>query len=424
MNKLNYIFKSELLRDLNSRGFLYQSTDCSFLDEVFSKDKKVTFYIGFDPTAKSLHLGHLAWIVLLNRLQKAGHKPIIIAGGATAKIGDPTWKDTERSLLEYETIAENTRRITSKLHKYINFDTGTNNAILLNNDDWISQINFMEFLRNFGRFFSVNKMLTMDSVSSRLEREQHLSFLEFSYSLLQAYDFLYLFKTYDCILEIGGADQWSNIISGVDLIRRATGKQTIGLTLPLLTTSFGKKMGKTENGSIWLDRDLTSPFDFWQYFRNIDDKDVITLLKFFTTLPLEKVEEMQNWQGTAKINDAKIIIADEITSFVHSQEDVEEIHSKIDAIFINKDFYSSSISEINVGKGEYLDKVMLDNNQVKSLSDARRLIKAGGIKINNERIEDIKYKLDSNCILSIGKKTVFKIIVEEQLSTKQCSVFS
>ena len=260
---LDFKFSSPILNDLNRRGFIYQVTDPEALDKLFQSGEQITFYVGFDPTAKSLHVGHLLWIRLITKLQKLGIKAIIICGGATSKIGDPTWKDKERVMLDYSTVLENIKAITAKLKKLVKFDNCENPVRMLNNDDWISKINYMEFLRDYGPLFSVNKMLTMDSVSTRLERQQHLSFLEFNYMLLQAYDFLYLFENYNCQIQIGGADQWSNMISGVDLIRRKTGKIGIGMSMPLLTNAEGKKMGKTESGAVWMDENLMSPFDFW-----------------------------------------------------------------------------------------------------------------------------------------------------------------
>lgn len=408
---LDYEFKSKLLKDLNERGFLYQTTDAAYLDNVFSSNKPVTFYVGFDPTAKSLHMGHLIWIVFINKMQKAGHRPIVLAGGATATIGDPTWKDAERSVLDDETVLQNMTHITNRLGKFIDFEQSSNKAILINNDDWISKLKLMDFLQNYGRFFSVNKMLTQDSISTRLENRKHLSFLEFSYSLLQAYDFLHLYEQQNCLLQVGGADQWSNIISGVDLIRRAKGAQALGMTFPLLVSASGKKMGKTESGAIWLSPDLTSPFEFWQYFRNVDDNDVIKLLKIFTDTPLDKIKEMEGWLGSSKINDAKILLADEVTSFVHSKDDVVQIHTQVKAIFIDKDLESSDFEEITVYAGERLDKIMTDNEFTKSLGEARRLIQGGGVKIDSEKILETTWIVEESCTLSIGKKIVVRLVV-------------
>ncbi|MDR2598407.1 MAG: tyrosine--tRNA ligase, partial [Holosporales bacterium] len=295
-------FSSEFLKDLSDRGFLYQCTDFEALDKLCCSGEKLTFYVGFDPTAKSLHVGHLLWIKLVEKLQSFGHNPIIICGGATSRIGDPTWKDKQRVMMNDEMIAENTASILEKLRQLIEFE----NCKLLNNYTWLSELNYLEFLRDFGPLFSVNRMLAMDSVSTRLERQQHLSFLEFNYMLLQAYDFLYLFENYGCRMQIGGADQWANMISGVDLIRRKTEKQAIALSIPLLTTSDGGKMGKTTGGTVWLHQDLTSPFNFWQYWRNVDDRDVGKLLKLFTVLSPDEADEIADLAGSDKINEWKI----------------------------------------------------------------------------------------------------------------------
>ena len=404
-------FSSSVLNDLNNRGFLYQFTDAKALDELFSSKKEIVFYVGFDPTAKSLHVGHLLWIKLVNKLQNAGCKPIVIVGGATSKIGDPTWKDTQRVMLDYETVLENIKLITGKLDTLIKFENCQNAAIMLNNDDWISKINYMEFLRDFGPLFSVNKMLSMDSVSSRLERQQHLSFLEFNYMLLQAYDFLYLFENHNCVLQIGGADQWSNMISGVDLIRRKTGKQAFGMSIPLLTTSDGKKMGKTEKGAVWMDEKLTSPFDFWQYWRNVDDKDVAKLLKLFTELELSEIEEFEKFVGQKEINDAKIILADAVTSFVHPNVDLQAIKATASSLFSGSENNLENVELFEINKGNFLDKVLVDVELAPSQTAAKRLIEGNGVKIDGIVVSNFKTSIDTDCLISVGKKKFAKIKV-------------
>ncbi|MDO4975327.1 MAG: tyrosine--tRNA ligase, partial [Alphaproteobacteria bacterium] len=344
-------FSSPILNDLDRRGFIYQITDPKALDDLFCGNEKIVFYVGFDPTAKSLHIGHLLWIRLINKLQNLGIKPIIIAGGATSKIGDPTWKDKERVMLDYVTVLDNMNSIIAKLKKLIKFENCDNPAILLNNDDWASKINYMEFLRDYGPLFSVNKMLSMDSVSRRLERQQHLSFLEFNYMLLQAYDFLYLFENYNCKLQIGGADQWSNMISGTDLIRRKTGKIAIGMSMPLLTNANGTKMGKTEKGAVWMDENLMSPFDFWQYWRNVDDRDVVKLMKLFSDIDVDEIEKYELLVGKKEMNEIKIVLADTITKLVHPDVDLNSINNSAKGLFSEESLDLESIETFELEKG-------------------------------------------------------------------------
>jgi tyrosyl-tRNA synthetase len=335
----------------------------------------------------------------VGKLQNAGLQPIIIVGGATSEIGDPTWKSTERVMLGREVIRSNAESILRKLRTLVKFvepgdgsDDATNVAKLLNNSDWLSKINYMEFLRDFGSLFSVNKMLTMDSVSARLQKQHHISFLEFNYMLLQAYDFLHLFENHGCALQIGGADQWSNMIFGVDLIRRKTGKQAFGLSMPLLTTSSGKKMGKTENGAIWLDSELTNPFDFWQYWRNVDDNDVTKLLKLFTDIELEEIDAVGELVGTARINDWKIRLADEITSFVHNDAD-------------------SDYPTFAIPNPVKIDEALVLAKLSDSKSAARRLIDGKGIKVDGNVVLDGRYVVAKNAVITAGKKRFVRIVV-------------
>ena len=405
---LDYNFLSPVLKDLNNRGFIYQVTDPAELDRLFMSGEQITFYVGFDPTAKSLHVGHLLWIRLINKLQKLGINAIIICGGATSKIGDPTWKDKERVMLDYQTVLENIKSITLKLKKLVKFDNCDNPVRMLNNDDWISKINYVEFLRDYGPMFSVNKMLTMDSVSNRLARQQHLSFLEFNYMLLQAYDFLYLFEKYNCQIQLGGADQWSNMISGVDLIRRKTGKIGIGMSMPLLTNADGKKMGKTEKGAVWMDEQLMSPFDFWQYWRNIDDRDVTKLMKLFTDIEVPEIEQFENLVGTQKMNEKKIMIADAITSMVHPDADLETIHNTACGLFNNEQSNISCVTEFDITKNTRIDKALVITGLAQSQTAARRLIDGRGVKIDGKIIDRYDELLTSDCVLSVGKKKFAK----------------
>jgi tyrosyl-tRNA synthetase len=402
-------FSNQILRDIDRRGFLYQYTDAGALDKLFNERGSVKFYIGVDPTCKSLHVGHMLWIKLVNKLQLAGASPIIIVGGGTGRIGDPTWKDSERVMLGEDSIRENIESILKGIRPLIKFDGCDNFACLLNNDDWLSSINYMNFLRDFGPLFSVNKMLAMDSVSSRLERQQHLSFLEFNYMLLQAYDFLHLNVEYGCELQIGGADQWSNMLAGADLIKKRTGAQVSVATTPLLTTSSGKKMGKTERGAVWLDPLLTSPFDFWQYWRNIDDKDVAKLLKLFTEIEPEEAESVSEIVGTERINDWKIRLADEVTLFVHPDANLDGIKSGASG---------------NLSEGEYniheidgpmqVDEVMVLAGLAESKSAARRLIEGNGVRVDDNSVLDYRYTVANDAVLSVGKKRFIKVLVRKK----------
>ncbi|MBR1944582.1 MAG: tyrosine--tRNA ligase [Alphaproteobacteria bacterium] len=409
--------KSSFLQELDDRGFLYQCTNIEKLDDIFNNNEKVTFYLGYDPTAKSLHVGHLLWIRLVKKLNDAGHKPIVLVGGATGKIGDPTWKETQRKMLDYNTILENIKSINQKLMSIFCSNINTNSITMVNNDDWLSKLNYMEFLRDFGPLFSVNKMLAMDSVSTRLERQQHLSFLEFNYMLLQAYDFLYLFENYNCTLQIGGQDQWSNIISGIDLIRRKQSisdaksdinkKEAYGLSIPLLLTSDGKKMGKTEGGTVWLDESMLSPFDFWQYWRNVDDKDVIKLMKLFTDLSLDEIKRFEKYVGTKEINEAKIILADAVTSFVHPTVPLDDIKSS--ATGKNA---SNAIDTIQLDSPLQLDKALVKAGLAESATQAKQLITGNGVRIDDVVINDYKYIIEKSCLVSVGKKKLKQFIIK------------
>lgn len=406
-------FSSPILNDLDRRGFIYQITDPKALDDLFCGNEEIVFYVGFDPTAKSLHIGHLLWIRLINKLQNLGIKPIIIAGGATSKIGDPTWKDKERVMLDYVTVLDNMNSIIAKLKKLIKFENCDNPAILLNNDDWASKINYMEFLRDYGPLFSVNKMLSMDSVSRRLERQQHLSFLEFNYMLLQAYDFLYLFENYNCKLQIGGADQWSNMISGTDLIRRKTGKIAIGMSMPLLTNANGKKMGKTEKGAVWMDENLISPFDFWQYWRNVDDRDVVKLMKLFSDIDVDEIEKYELLVGKKEMNEIKIVLADTITKLVHPGVDLNSINNSAKGLFSEESLELESIETFELEKGINICKALLLSNLTNSLTAARRLIDGKGVKFNKQIIDTYDKIIDCSGILSVGKKKFVKIKITD-----------
>jgi tyrosyl-tRNA synthetase len=409
-------FTNGIIRTLSERGFLYQFTSPEAIDSLFNSGKQFSFYVGFDATAKSLHVGHLPWIVLVNKLQREGFRPIVLTGGGTSKVGDPTWKDKQRVALDDDSISVNINSVMRKLRTLIDFsDNLANGAKLVNNDDWLSKIEYLSFLRDYGRFFSINRMLSMDSISERLKRQQHLSFLEFNYMLLQAYDFLHLFNSENCLVQVGGADQWSNIIFGIELIKKVYDREAYGMTLNLLTTSTGVKMGKTESGTVWLDEEMTSPFDFWQYFRNIDDRDVCKLLKLFTNMGLSEIAEYESLIGTSAINDAKIKLADNVTSFVHGKACLDSLKSTIKSLFSGYPTDSSydDIEEFEFQTGASLDRAVFETNLAPSMSMSRKLIEGNGVKIDGTVANSIKYKLTKSCILSVGKKNFVKITIVE-----------
>ena len=411
--------KSSFLHEFFERGYLAQCTDITKLDEVLSQ-QKITAYIGFDCTAKTLHVGSLIQIMILRLLQKHGHKAIILLGGGTTKIGDPSGKDDARQILDSNKINENLVGIRETLQKFINFQE--NKAILINNDDWLKNLNYVDFLREIGKHFSINRMLTFDSVKSRLEREQPLSFLEFNYMILQAFDFYELYKNHDCVLQIGGSDQWGNIVNGVELIRRlgfeknlvAKKSEAFGLTSPLLTTFDGKKMGKTADGAVWLDKEMLAPFDYFQYFRNTHDGDVIKFLKLFTDLSLEEIKKLENFQGQ-EINKVKEILAFETTKICHGEEIANQVLKKAREIFLQKNVeaFEEKIIAFEEGNQKKLVDIIFEIKATESKADAKRLIEGKAVKINNEIIADINHFVNNKNTfeLSVGKKKFFKIII-------------
>lgn len=411
--------KSSFLHEFFERGYLAQCTDISKLDEVLLQ-QKITAYIGFDCTAKTLHVGSLIQIMILRLLQKHGHKAIILLGGGTTKIGDPSGKDDARQILDSNKINENLVGIRETLQKFINFQE--NKAILINNDDWLKNLNYVDFLREIGKHFSINRMLTFDSVKSRLEREQPLSFLEFNYMILQAFDFYELYKNHDCALQIGGSDQWGNIVNGVELIRRlgfeknlvAKKSEAFGLTSPLLTTFDGKKMGKTADGAVWLDKEMLAPFEYFQYFRNTHDGDVIKFLKLFTDLTLEEIKKLENFQGQ-EINKVKEILAFETTKICHGEEVANQVLKKAREIFLQKnvDAFEEKIITFEEGNQKKLVDIIFEIKATESKADAKRLIEGKAVKINNEIIADINYLVNNKNTfeLAVGKKKFFKIII-------------
>lgn len=402
-------FKSEFLREFSARGFFAQATHLEQLDELMAKES-ITAYIGFDCTAKSLHAGSLIQIMILRLLQKHGHKPLVLLGGGTTKIGDPSGKDEARQVLTEEKIQENLAGIKKTLEKFISFE-GPSAALMVNNDDWLKNLNYLEFLRDIGRHFSINRMLTFDSVKARLDREQPLSFLEFNYMILQAYDFYELNKTRNCRLQIGGSDQWGNIVNGVELTRRISAKEAFGLTSPLLTTADGKKMGKTADGAVWLDETMLSPFDYFQYFRNTHDADVGKFLKLFTDLELSEIAELEKLKDQ-EINKAKEILAFEAVKICHGEKAAQDALQKAREIFVAKN--AAAFEEKEIALGAKLTDVIFEIGAAESKGAAKKLIEGKAVKINGEAVSDIQYVIEKKADfeLSVGKKKFFKISVK------------
>ena len=409
--------KSAFLKIMIERGFIHQMTDKEGLDsECYSSS--ITGYIGFDCTAPSLHVGSLIQIMMLRWFQKTGNKPIVLMGGGTTKIGDPSGKDAARPVLTSQIINDNKDSIKTIFEKFLNFGKEQNSALLIDNSIWLDKLNYISFLRDFGSSFSINKLINLDSVKIRLEREQNLSFLEFNYSLLQAFDFLKLNQEYNCQLQMGGSDQWGNIITGLDLVRKKNSLQAFGLTSPLLTTSSGAKMGKSANGAVWLNENQLSNWDFWQYWRNTEDLDVIKFLKLFTELPMQEIEKLEKLKGS-EINEAKIILANEVTKLCRGEKEAERASnaaintfSKLqnDDALPNKTILEAKISIIDALK-------VLDF--VKSNGEARRLIRGNGTRVNDIIINDEHFVLsndhfkDYRAKISSGKKKHGLLILKQ-----------
>lgn len=412
-------FKSDFLKDFYNRGFFLQSTNPEALDDLLSKER-VNAYIGFDLTAKSLHAGSLVQIMIARLLQKHGHRPIILMGGATTKIGDPSGKDKSRKMLNNDEIKENLSGIKATLEKFIDFN-GQDGAIMVNNQEWLDDLNYLNFLREVGYHFSINKMLTFDSVRLRLDREQNLSFLEFNYMILQAYDFYILNQKYNCRLQIGGSDQWGNIVNGVELTRRikfdksnSNKDEVFGLTSELLTLSDGSKMGKTADGAIWLDNSMLDSFDYFQYFRNVNDPDVGKFLRLFTDLEIKEIKKLESLQDQ-EINKAKDILAYEATKICHGQRIADENLKRAREIFINKSSAGFEERVVRVSNSEIkLTEIIKEIGATESLSQAKKLIQGGGIKVDDSKISDINFQVTGldNFNLAVGKKKFFKIKLE------------
>jgi len=406
-------YKSDFLNVLESRGFIHQVSEPEVLDQL-AKTEMVTAYIGFDCTAASLHVGSLLPIMMLRWMQKTGHRPIALMGGGTTRVGDPSGKDESRRLLTDDQINENLKGIRQIFSRFLSFGDSGNDAIMANNADWLNTLNYIDFLRDVGRHFSINRMLTFDSVKLRLERQHELSFLEFNYMILQAYDFLELSKRYGCRLQMGGSDQWGNIINGIDLGRRVTGAQLFALTSPLITTASGAKMGKTAAGAVWLDANLVSPYDYWQFWRNTEDGDVARFLKLFTEMPLPEIGKLAALKG-AEVNEAKKILATEATAMVHGREAAEQAEATARTTF-EEGALAENLPSIEAKKSELESGIGILNASVQagfvsSTSEARRQIKAGGIKVNDVTVTDEKLTLTPKDLtsegvikLSLGKK--------------------
>jgi len=404
-------FKSDYLNEIESRGFIYQSSEIENLDNLMSK-KNITAYIGFDPTSDSLHIGSLVQLMLLHWLEIYGHKPIALMGGGTTLVGDPSGKDESRKILQQNDIEKNIDNIRSTFLKFINFDK---NAKLINNYDWLSNLNYISFLRDIGSKITLNKMLTFESVKNRLDREQPLTFLEFNYMLLQAYDYYHLNKEYDCELQLGGSDQWGNIVSGIDLIRRLNNKKTFAITSPLITNNDGSKMGKTVNGAIWLDENKLSNYDFFQFWRNVDDADVSKFLHLFTKLSLKEISKLSKLKGQ-EINEAKKILAFEVTELTRGKEQAKEAKDISNNIFAKNTLdhrvnsfsvHSNKIKDSSFTILDALEKLQL----VKSRGETKRLINSKGIKVNDVNYNKSDFSLSNyfskkEIKISVGKKKI------------------
>ncbi len=407
-------YKTDFLNILSERGFIHQVSEPDVLDAKAATGQ-ITAYIGFDCTAASLHIGSLLPIMMLYWLQQTGHRPIALMGGGTTRVGDPSGKDESRRILTEDDINNNLVGIRAIFSKFLKFENAGGNAIMSNNADWLNKLNYIDFLRDVGKHFSVNRMLAFDSVKMRLERQQELSFLEFNYMVLQAYDFVELNKLYGCTLQMGGSDQWGNIVSGIDLGRRMNGAQMFALTAPLITTSSGAKMGKTAAGAVWLNADLVSPYDYWQYWRNTEDGDVARFLKLFTTMPLSEISKLAALQG-AEINEAKKVLATEATALVHGRAMADEAAGTARKTF-EEGTFAQSLPTVEIARATLEQGIGVLNAfaeltaLVSSNGDARRQIKAGGLKVNDTNVTDEKMILtakdltvDGAIKLSLGKK--------------------
>ncbi len=416
---MTYHPKSDFIAVMMERGFLADCTDYQGLDEVALKGG-MPAYIGFDATAESLHVGSLIQIMMLRWLQKTGGKPITLMGGGTTKVGDPSFRADERPLLTPEKIDDNIAGIKKVFSAYLTYGDGPSDALMINNAEWLDGLNYLDFLRDIGKHFSVNRMLAFESVKSRLDREQSLSFLEFNYMILQAYDFLELNRRYGCVLQMGGSDQWGNIVNGIDLTRRVLDNQIFGLTSPLLTTSDGKKMGKSADGAVWLNPDMRSPYEFWQFWRNTTDADVGRFLKLYTEMPVEECERLGALAGS-EINEAKVILANEITKLCHGAEAADTAEATAREVFekggVGDDLPTLELTREELGDGLSIVQAIVRAGLAKSGKDAKRLISENGAKIDDAPLNDAGLMLDAAALaspikLSAGKKRHALIVLK------------
>ena len=405
---------NKFLKEFKDRGFFYQCTGEDDLSKLLDKEK-INGYIGFDCTAESLHVGSLLQIMCLRLLQKHGHRPIVLLGGGTTRIGDPSGKDKTRTILSEEKIEKNIKNIEKILKNFLDDKNPNTKPIFVNNYSWLKNLNYISFLRDIGKHFTINKMLSFDSVKTRLEREQSLSYMEFNYMILQAYDFLELNKKENCVLQMGGSDQWGNIVNGVDLIKRYSNKQAYGLTTPLITLASGAKMGKTESGAVWLDKKFLSPYDYWQFWRNVDDRDVLKFIKIFTDIEINEIEDIKN----NNINEIKILLANHATKMLHGEQEAKNSEETAKKTFADNSM-GENLPSILIDKKKLNEKMTLIDLIIlskleSSKSEIRRLIKGNGVKINNQAITDEKLIVtkdlfqDSLIKLSLGKKRHVKV---------------
>jgi len=394
---MTYNPKSEFLQEMITRGFLQDCTDLQGLDEKLLEGC-MPAYIGFDATADSLHIGSLIQIMMLRWLQRTGHKPLPLMGGGTTKIGDPSGKDESRQLITTEIINDNINGIQKVFEKYLSFGESSTDAKIINNAEWLDKLNYIEFLRDIGKHFTINRMISMESVKLRLDREQPLTFLEFNYMLLQAYDFMELNNRYDVSLQMGGSDQWGNIVNGIDLTRRLNKKSVFGLTTPLLTKADGSKMGKSANGAIWLNSDKLSPYEFWQFWRNTLDADVGKFLKLFTELPVSECERLGSLEGQ-EINEAKVILANEVTKLCHGEEAAINSNKTARKVFTedgsDENLPTLEISDLEIIDGISFTQALVRTGLVSSGKEAKRIIAGGGAKLNDQVINDAGYMIDA-----------------------------
>ena len=416
---MTYRVKSDFLSVVVERGFLADCTDLQGLDEALIADV-VPAYIGYDATAKSLHVGHLLNVMLLRWFQKTGHRPITLMGGGTTKVGDPSFRSEERPLLTPEAIDENIASMQRVFGRYLDYGPGANGALMLNNAEWLDGLNYLDFLRDIGRHFSVNRMLSFESVKSRLDREQSLSFLEFNYMILQAYDFLELYRRYGCLLQMGGSDQWGNIVNGIDLTRRVLDNEIYGLTTPLLTTSDGRKMGKSASGAVWLDGATLSPYEFWQFWRNTTDADVGRFLKLYTELQVAECDRLGRLGGS-EINEAKIVLANEVTGLLHGNEAAAAAEATAREVFekggVGEDLPTLALSAAEVGEGISIVQLIVRSGLAASGKEAKRLIADQGARLNDAPLTDAGLMLDAAALsmpvkLSAGRKRHALVVLE------------